>query len=137
MPTNRISHSFSDKFHIVKSKRLLNPGSDTYYIVRIPSHGLVTEVFLDITTAYDALSTGAVLIGFEGNGESADTDAFMNNAGADPTGTGMKRACVGGADWALGKYFGTAGGVITITTDIGDSATDIDATVFVYYAQVW
>ena len=137
MATDKLSHAFTDQAYFTKSKRFLNPASETYYTLRLPSHSFVKDVFVQIDTAYEAMSTGAILIGFIGNGESADTDAFMNNAGTDPLNTGMKRASVGGADWALGKYFNTSGGGITVTTDIGDSATDVDFTIFVDYAIVW
>lgn len=137
MATDKISRAYTDRVFFTKSARFLNPGTDTYNVVRLGPRAFVKDVYLQIDTAYDEDSTGSLLVGFIGNKETADPDAFMNNEATNPTATGMKRACVGGADWALGKYFNKCGGLVTVTTDKGDSSTDVDFTLFVEYAIVW
>ena len=103
-------------------------GDNTYLVVPIPKHALVTRVLLHTKTSFTALSTATVAIGFTGNGEVQDNVYFKAAALVNATGITEAVATNAGA-----KYFETAGGSLTITLSKGDSAADFEGRLFVEY----
>ena len=127
------THAFSDNTRLAKGKTMIAPANATYNLVQIPRFSLVKAIYLWVVSAY-AGGAPVVTIGFIGNGESADVDAFMTNVETDPTFVGMKNSIHGSALWADGKYFDAASGAITLTTAKGTTAGNL--IVFVDYCVV-
>jgi len=127
------THAFSDNTRLSKGKTMIAPADATYNIVQLPRFALVKAVWLWVISAY-AGGAPVVTIGFMGNGETADVDAFMTNVETDPTFVGMKCSMHGSALWADGKYFDSASGAITLTTTKGTTAGNLIP--FVDYAVV-
>lgn len=111
--TDRYSHKLADNFKLAASGLFIIPSTDTYDIIRIPRLALVSDVWLEITTACTATAT--ITIGWKGNGETAQTAGFMSNTIAKPTETGLKRAQKDDMTSFPGKYFSGGSGVVTIT----------------------
>jgi len=127
------THAFSDNSRLAKGKTMIAPADATYNLVQIPRFSLVKAIWLWVVSAY-AGGAPVVTIGFIGNGESADVDAFMTNVETDPTFVGMKVSIHGSALWADGKYFDAASGAITLTTTKGTTAGNL--IVFADYSVV-
>ena len=115
------------------SKIFASPADGAHDAVWIPQRSFVKSVSIIKTTAYgDAGAT--ITIGFKGNGETADPDAFMVSTVADPDALGSANSVNGTALNAGGKYFSSAG-CITVTCD--DNAGTIGTfQIFVEYAQI-
>lgn len=110
------------------------PADGTHVVCPIPKNSLVTNIILDKRTA--ASVAGALLsIGFQGNGEVANTSFFMSTPTADPTNVGAVSIGQGNAPGAGGKYFSSAG-AITVTTDDFGGATTGKFQIFVEYTQI-
>lgn len=121
----------SDAVRCAASKTLVSPADGTHNVIRIPQYALVTRVWTNITTAFG--SAGATLdVGFLGNGETADTDAFMGTAATQPNTAALRSSSEDNNPASQGKYFSDAGGMITVTTD-DDSSTAGTFTVFAEY----
>ena len=131
------TNAFADNVRFAKSKKLIEPTDGIYNLIRIPRNALVTQLWLSIEIAYSS-GAGAptMTIGFVGNGDTADPDAFMTTLECDPTLIGMKTSVGGSAIAADGKYFNNASGIITLTCD-DDGATTVGTfTVFGCFAVV-
>jgi len=116
MATDFYGQHFSDNYRIARSKKLIEPADGVWNIIRIPRFAFVTEVWIEMLTAYG--DAGATLtVGWVGNGETADPDGFILSAVIDPDATGMTKASEGTATGGQGKYFRDASGYITITSD--------------------
>lgn len=131
MATDLYTNAFSDKGFFVKSKKLAAPSDATYNIIRVPRFAFVDAVWLWITTAF-TLASCTMTIGWFGNGETAVTNGFMTTDVANPTVAGLKRALSDALTTFEGKYFNTAGGAITCTTD-DDGGTSGTFYVFAHY----
>ena len=127
------THAFSDNTRLSKGKTMIAPADGTWNLVVIPRFALVKTVWLWVTSVYVG-GAPVVTIGFMGNGEVADVDAFMTNVETDPAVVGMKNSLHGSAVWADGKYFDAASGAITLTTTKGTTAGNL--IMFVDYAVV-
>jgi hypothetical protein len=132
---HRISNRQSAHQRFGKSVRFLNPGSDTYSAFRFGIHTFVKAVWLKIDTAYSALSTGQLSVGYV-DGSTTDNDGFIDVVGADALTTGMKLSTSGSAAAAAGYFFNNHGGLLTITFDKGNATTDVDVYVFVDYTFI-
>jgi len=128
---DRYSTAASDNYRLARSKLMIEPADGSYNIIHLPRFTFVKKVWVRIDTAYgDAGAT--MTVGFIGNGESADPDAFMTSTECDPDATGMKTSVGGTADEAEGKWFDTARGAITV--DVDDNGGTVGTfTVFVEY----
>lgn len=131
---NRLSLRASDNHRLVRSDTLLELADGTYNLIRIPKFAFVDEVWLSITQAYAGGSTGAATVGFVGNGETADTDGFMDATQAGARATGMKRMSEDAQPGSKGKWFSAAGGLLTITLAKGNDTTLLIATVFMRFS---
>ena len=122
----------ADSPRIVASKSIVAPVDGTHTCIRIPHRAMVTRVWTDVTTAFG--SAGAVLtIGFVGNGETADPDAFMGTAATQPNLVAMRSSSEDNNPASQGKYFADAGGLITATTDDNGSTAGNFAVFAEYY----
>ena len=133
--TNFFTNQFADNLRVARSKTFNAVDDATYNAIRLPRFTLVMDVWLHITTAYVA-GAPVITVGWSGNGETADPDGFLTNAIAHPAQTGLKRATMGTAGWAAGKYFNTAGGIVTVTVDDGAATTEGIFIVFCAYSVV-
>lgn len=127
-------HKQSDLRWIRASAVITTPVDGTHVVCPIPKNTLVTNIILVKTTG--ATVAGALVsIGFQGNGQTADTSFFMSSAVANPTNVGAVSIHQGSAPGAGGKYFTTAG-AITVTTDDFGGTTSGTFQVFVEYTQI-
>lgn len=129
-----ISNIASDNFRLARSKTLYELADGTYNIINLPKFTFVHGVILYITQAYAGGSTGAVTVGFTGNGESADPDGFLDATAAGGRATGYKHSVDDGQPGSKGKWFNAAGGQVTITFAKGDDTILVIGYVFAKYS---
>lgn len=103
----------SDAFRLEASKLMLAPADGTYNLIKIPRYALVTDVWVQIVTAFTV--DASIIVGYIGNGEVANDDGFITNNVADPLNVGMKRAFNTTTSTFPGKFFSDAAGAITAT----------------------
>ena len=124
--------AMSDIRYMVRSKVLLTPADGTYLVCALPQNAFVHNVYVNKTTAY-ADGSALLEVGFTGNGETDDTNAFMISSDVNPANTGLVSMAGGNAENEAGKWFGDAGGGVTVTVDdVGDTAGTFQ--VFVDYS---
>jgi len=123
----------SDVVWAKASKILVTPADATHTVCRIPKNTLVTNIIVNKTVAY-SVAGAVVTIGFTGNGEAADVDAFMSEATFNPQVVGTSSIHQGAVKNSGGKYF-TQAGAITVTSN---DNTGVAGTfqVFVEYIQL-
>lgn len=126
--TDLLSTRAADNIRLAGSRVILTPSAATYNLIRLPKFTFVTDVWLKVTTAG---SSKTVSVGWAGNGETAVTAGFLSYDIADVTTTGLKRAMKDTLVSFEGKYFSTAGGLITMT--VGTTQTTGAFEVFVQY----
>jgi len=113
---DKYSTAATDNYRLARSKYMVSPGDGTYNIIHIPKFAFVKRVWTVVETAFTA--PGATLtVGFIGNGEAANTDAFMDSSNTQPTLIGTRSSSEDNREFCQGKYFNTARGAITVTTD--------------------
>ena len=134
--TDLLSIKSADNYRLARSGTLLERADATYNIIRIPKFAFVDEIWLYITQAYAGGASGAATIGFVGNGETADPDGFMDSTQAGARVAGMKRMTGDTQPGSQGKWFSTAGGLLTITLSKGTDTTLLIATVFMRYSII-
>jgi hypothetical protein len=132
MTTDIISVKAADNYRIGKSRTILTPTADTYWLYRFPRYTLVTDVWLYVPTAG---SSDTVSIGWTGNGETAQAAGFMSLDIAAVMETGMKRAQHDTLVAFEGKYFDDASGLLTMT--VGTTQTTGEFHVFVQYSIIY
>lgn len=115
MATDMICTAAADNYRLARSKSLVELADGTYNLIRIPKYAFVDQVWFWITQAYAGGSGGSATIGFVGNGETADPDGFMDASQAGGRTTGMKLMTADTQPGSKGKWFTTAGGLLTIT----------------------
>lgn len=125
----------TDELRLINSPELLAPVDNTYHLIRIPWHALVTNVILVLVSVFDL--TASITVGFDGNGEAADPDAFLLDTDIDPDGTILTRSlkdssAVNGG----GKWFNANSGAITVTTVNGDALGSAVLRLFVEYKVI-
>jgi hypothetical protein len=118
--TDAYTTKASDSFRIEASKLMLAPADATYNLIKIPKFAFVTDVWIQIVSAFTV--DASVTIGWFGNGETAVEDGFITNEIADPDVVGMKRAFNSTLVTFPGKYFSDAAGAITATVLEGAGA---------------
>lgn len=130
MPINALGHRAADNVRLVRSEAVTLSADDTYNLLKLPKKAFVTAVWLEIITPFDDQSVdGTLLVGFAGNGEVADTDYFMANAVTLPLVAGNKVSTVG-------KWFGAASGLITITANDNDSVVNPVVRIWATYSII-
>jgi hypothetical protein len=126
MSTTFWSKKAADNFRLMRSRTFSAPDTGEYWIFQLPRYSFVRGSWVYISTA---LSGGSTLsIGFTGNGETADSDAFMTTVAADATSTGTKSSYAG-------KWFNSESGVVTVTVSQGGTAAGVFV-VFVEYSII-
>jgi len=135
MAKNFFTHAFADNIRLAKSRTLIAPAVDTYNLIRLPKRAFLKQVWLYVKTATTAGGT-TMTIGFVGNEEAADPDAFLTDTECDPQTAGMKTSLGGSAAWAAGKYFDKGGGMITLTVGSAN-ATAFEGIVFASYVVIY
>jgi hypothetical protein len=131
MTTDIIVTRSADNYRIGKSKTILTPAAETYWVYKIPRYSLVTDVWLYVPTAG---STDTVSVGWAGNGETAQAAGFMSTGIANVMATGMKRAQHDTLVAFEGKWFDDAGGLLTMT--VGTTQTTGEFHLFVTYTVI-
>jgi len=131
--TDAYTNKASDAHRMEVSKLMLAPADGTYNLIKVPKHALVTDVWVQIVTAFTV--DASIEIGWLGNGEVAVDHGFMTNTIADPTVVGLKRAFNEAVSTFPGKYFCTAAGAVTAT--VADNAGAVgDFRVFVNFVVI-
>ena len=125
----------SDIQWTVASKKFEAPAEATHTAVWIPYRAFVRAVYLVMPTTAFSAADATVTVGFTGNGETADPDAFLLSADVDPDAVGSVCSIAGTGVCAGGKYFSQKG-CITVTTDNGTAGTAGTFQIFVDYAQI-
>lgn len=105
-----LSTRLSDNTYMVRSGRIAPTATGEVELFRVPKNAFVEDLWLEIVTA-DAGAT--VIVGFKGNGEVADTDAFIDaTLGVADVAT-MIRATDDAQPASKGKWFSAASGIVT------------------------
>jgi len=120
----------ADNLRLAASKTIINPADGTHNVIRLPQYAFVTKVWVVVT---DASAAGTMTVGHIGNGAAADADSFMDATSAAITGLGTFCSIDDTQPASVGKWFNTAGGMITITTA---SANDGTYTIFAEYMVI-
>ena len=129
-------YSEADNMRYVKSAALLDAADDTYFLARVPLNAFVTNIIVQLISAYGSTST--LTVGFSGNQETADPDAFMLSVDIDPDGAILTRSLAGATGINRGgKWFDQASGSITMTVGKGDAAATASARLFVEYKLIY
>jgi len=111
------SFSASDNFRLARSKTLYELADGVYDLILLPKFSFVMNVWLYVSQAYAGGSGASALVGFKGNGETADPDGFMDAAQCAARVTGYKQMLDDGQPGSKGKWFNDASGFLTITLD--------------------
>ena len=123
----------SDVVWAKASKVLATPADGTHTVCRIPKNTLVTNIIINKTVAYSAAGS-IVTVGFTGNNEAADIDAFMSEVIFAPLVVGTSSINQGAVKNSGGKYFTQAGAITVSTNDNAGTAGTFQ--VFVEYIQL-
>lgn len=135
MATDFYTNAFADNMRLAKSRSVISPADGTYNLIRIPKFAFVTDVWLLVGTAANVAPTTCT-VGWQGNGETAQTAGFISTDIADAAVTGLKRAMKDTLVSFPGKYFSAASGAITFTYAAGSATTKGIYWVFAQYIVV-
>lgn len=125
----------TDELRLVNSPELLDPSDNEYHLIRVPWHALITNIYLHLISPFG--SSSVITVGFDGNGETADPDAFLLDVDIDPDGSILTRSlkdstAVNGG----GKWFNANSGAITVTVTKGDALATAALRLFVEYKVI-
>lgn len=123
----------SDLPWLVCSQKIAAPADGTHLCVKIPARALVTDIIIEKSVVF-AEAGSIITVGFSGNGETADVDAFMSNAVFVPGSLGFVSIKQGAVKNSGGKYFTTAGAITVSTAKDGGTAGTFK--VYVKYTQL-
>lgn len=128
--------SEADNMRLVKSASILDGADNSYFMVKVPRFSLVISIIVELISPFGTTST--ITVGFDGNKETADPDAFLLNANIDPDGanklislassTGINRG---------GKWFSQANAVITLDLVKGNAGALAEVRLFVGYHKIF
>lgn len=131
--TDYVIRKQSDVVWAKASNIIATPTDATHTVCRIPKNTLVTNIIVNKTVAYSAAGS-IVTIGFTGNNETADVDAFMSEATFAPLDLGTVSINQGAVKNSGGKYFTQAGAITVTSNDNGGTAGTFQ--IFVEYIQL-
>jgi len=117
------------------SRLMVAPDDDTYYVIQLPRYAFVTDVWLNITTAYVG-GAPTISVGFAGNGETANTAYFITTDISEPTVAGIKCSIKDTIASNRSKYFSSGSGSITVTIAAGSASTEGTFEVFAQYVLI-
>ena len=125
----------SDTGMLLKSKHIGLLAAGDYGLFRIPSHVIITDVWVEVLTAFNSSVTApTATIGWAGQ-DATDADGFMD-AAAVALGTAGLRSChIDSQPYSDGKHCQT-GGAITLTMTAGDG-TEGQLLVFAKYYNIY
>ena len=132
---DRFSNKLADNRMLAMSGLFIAPDDDTYDIIRVPHWAFISNVWLEITTAYIA-GVPSIIIGWKGNKATAVTAGFMSNDIAKPKELGLKVAQKDNLTAFPGKYFNDGSGVVTVTIAAGGATTEGNFRVFCEYTVI-
>ena len=135
MARERFGHRFSDRYMMAASRLMVAPDDDTYYVIQLPRYAFVTDVWLNITTAYVG-GAPTISVGFAGNGETANTAYFITTDISEPTVAGIKCSIKDTIASNRSKYFSNGSGSITVTIAAGSASTEGTFEVFAQYVLI-
>lgn len=127
--TDFYRNKLADNYKLAVSGLFITPTiSSTYDIIRIPHWAFVYDVYFEVAVL-DA-GAAAIEVGFKGNGDTADPNYFITSSAGVLTAAGIIVP-----DGKFAKYFSTASGTITLTTD-GTAVNTAQYRVFVGYTVI-
>ena len=129
------SNKLADNRMLAMSKLFITPDDATYDIIRLPHWAFVSNVWLEVTTAYIA-GTPSITVGWKGNKETAVLAGFFSNAIAKPLELGLKIAQKDNLEAFPGKYFNDSSGAVTVTVSAGGATTEGNFRVFCEYTVI-
>lgn len=121
---------------LVRQVEIIDPASDDYHLIAIPRNGFVTNIIMELVNPFG--TTTAMTVGFSGNKETADPDAFMLSVDIDPDGANLfiSLASATGINRG-GKWFPDAGGMITVAHTKGNAAATASFRLWAEYITVY
>ena len=132
---DKFSNKLADNRMMAMSGLFIAPDDDTYDIIRVPHWAFVSNVWLEVTTAYVA-GTPSITVGWKGNKETAVLAGFMTNNVAKPGEVGLKIAQKDTLETFPGKYFNAGSGALTVTIAAGGATTEGNFRVFCEYTVI-
>lgn len=132
---DKFSNKLADNRMMAMSGLFIAPDDDIYSIIRIPHWAFISNVWLEVTTAYVG-GTPSITVGWEGNKETAVVAGFISNSIAKPAELGLKIAQKDSLEAFPGKYFGAGSGIVTITVAAGSATTEGNFRVFCEYTVI-
>lgn len=137
---NKATTAIGEASRFAKSKKIgtaisaaVAAGTDAVLALNVPRKGFIKDIWVEVITAYTALSTGNMQLGVTGDKTTDQPYAFLDTDDLDLTTTGMKRVPVEHSSY----YFEDGPGGIIATFDKNDSAADVEVRIFVEYDMVW
>lgn len=106
---------------LLKGRLLQLPASETYHVLKIPIRAFVCGLWLEVLEAFNGTAPTTCTVGFIGNKETADPDAFMDAATAVLTSEKTISAASDSQPASEGKHFVNGSGVITVSVTAGNS----------------
>lgn len=127
----------ADNLRRGRSKDLINIATGDYNVFRLPRYAFVHNIILHILVAYGLTTT--MTVGFTGNREADDLDAFMLSVDIDPDGPTKTRSMVndGTGIWAGGKWFDAGPGMIVLSHVKGNAGATASARFFIDYTVIY
>lgn len=132
---DKYSNKLADNRMLAMSGLFITPDDDTYDIIRVPHWAFISNVWLEVTTAYIA-GAPSITVGWKGNKETAVPAGFMSNDIAKPKELGLKIAQKDAVSAFPGKYFGDGSGAVTVTIAAGGATTEGNFRIFCEYAVI-
>lgn len=122
---------------LTRSKHLINNADGVYNLIRIPHFAFVKQIWCSVLVPYSGgtADSSSLLIGFTGNGETADPDGFVDSV-FDVEVAGMYNMSSDGTVGAPGKWFSGGSGMLTATIEHGDHTTLLSAYVFMEFTNL-
>ena len=132
---DKFSNKLADNRMLAMSGLFITPDDATYDIIRVPHWGFVSNVWLEVTTAYVG-GIPSIIVGWKGNKETAVPAGFMSNDIAKPKELGLKVAQKDNLTAFPGKYFGAGSGAITVTIAAGSASPEGNFRIFCEYTVI-
>jgi len=132
-----ISIHAADNYRFARSKHLIDNADGVYNLIRIPHFAFVRQIWCSVLIPYSGgtANSSSLLVGFTGNGETADPDGFVDTV-FDVEVAGMYNMSLEGTAGAPGKWFSGGSGMLTATIETGDHTTLLSAYIFMEFTVI-